>query len=388
MIKQTVKYGVWTVNRHEDKKTEVFKNGKLCEKSAPALREIAAEMGLEIDPEWRTSQLSRNVIKAMQGADKQSNRRPKSDSAIRDKSLEPANSELEAARAEIERLKALLDKKGKAEASIETKKIKSKDPFEELMVIVPAGMFKQYSHTREAYDVYPGGDHRRKPEYKIFYHDYCRWVTLTKDYKICKYTVTQKQWESIMGKELNKSKFRGDNLPVTNISYEDIMQFIEKLNKQTGKQYRLPTEAEWLWAAMGANNDDSRLPYDGMVSADTKLRYYAWINVNADNITHPVGQLKPNELGLYDMTGNVWECCQDRIRINLGDAAVIDPIVKEGVGHICRGGSFNSSNHECCLQRWRPTGATTHSPDGNYPSCVGLTTIGNGWDGIGFRLAL
>ena len=68
MIKQTVSYGVWTINRHDDNKLEILKNGQLCEKNTPALREIAAELGYEIDPEWRTSQLGRNVLKAVENA--------------------------------------------------------------------------------------------------------------------------------------------------------------------------------------------------------------------------------------------------------------------------------------------------------------------------------
>lgn len=219
---------------------------------------------------------------------------------------------------------------------------KNNDPFEKLMVKVCPGMFDQKSYDIYSKDIYPGGDRRRKPEATKYYPKYyCRRVTISKEYQICKYPVTQAQWKTIMGEGFNMSEFRGDDLPVTNISYDDIMQFIEKLNKLTGKKYRLPTEAEWQWAAMGANKDKDQGKYAGCNKVKD-LDKYAWYNENSKSKPHPVGKKKPNELGLYDMTGNVSECCQDKLKRVLGNEPVIDPMETEGSCHISKGGGYGS----------------------------------------------
>ncbi len=104
----------------------------------------------------------------------------------------------------------------------------------------------------------------------------------------------------------NPSNFKGDRLPVTNVSWNDCQVFIERLNKISGERYRLPTEAEWEFAARGGVQSKSTLYSGGDI-----LSYVAWSAENADHTPHPVGQKFPNELGLYDMTGNVHEWCQD-----------------------------------------------------------------------------
>lgn len=122
---------------------------------------------------------------------------------------------------------------------------------------------------------------------------------------IGRYEVTQKIWTDIMG--YNPSYFKGcDQCPVENISEDEIFQFIYRLNKETGLHYRLPTEAEWQFAARGGN-DSRNTEYSG--SNDYKL--VAWCKKNSDNKTHPVGGKFFNELEIYDMTGNVWELCSD-----------------------------------------------------------------------------
>ncbi len=124
------------------------------------------------------------------------------------------------------------------------------------------------------------------------------------DFYIGKYEVTQKEWEAVMGS--NPSNFKGSNRPVEQVSWNSIQEFLQKLNSKTGKHYRLPTEVEWEYAAKGGNQGQ-HYKYSGSNSIDE----VAWYNGNSSSQTHEVGQKQPNELGIYDMSGNVLEWCSD-----------------------------------------------------------------------------
>ena len=135
-----------------------------------------------------------------------------------------------------------------------------------------------------------------------------------KNFKMGKHEVTQAQWEAVMGS--NPSAFKGADLPVESVSWDDCQDFIKKLNalpevKGSGWTYRLPTGKEWEYACRAGSKGDYCKLADGTEITKSTLDEVAWYDDNSGRTTHPVGQKKPNAFGLYDMHGNVCEWCED-----------------------------------------------------------------------------
>jgi formylglycine-generating enzyme required for sulfatase activity len=160
------------------------------------------------------------------------------------------------------------------------------------------------------------------------------------DFYIGKYEVTQKQWVEVMGS--NPSEFKGDDLPVEKVSWDDVQEFIRKLNQQTGKKYRLPTEAEWEYAARGGNKSGG-YKYSG----GNNIGDVAWYDGNSSNKTNKVGKKSPNELGIYDMSGNVREWVSDWFG-NYPSGAQTNPAgPSSGSYRVRRGGSWSYDAGDC-----------------------------------------
>ena len=176
-------------------------------------------------------------------------------------------------------------------------------------------------------------------------------VTLTNDYYIGKYEVTQALWKAVMGK--NPSNFKGDNLPVEKVSWDDCQKFISKLNRITGKTFRLPTEAEWEFAARGGNKSRGY-----QYSGGSNLSDVAWYYGNSGNTTHAVGIKQANELGIFDMSGNVFEWCQDW-KGSYSSPSQVNPTGANGGSYrVSRGGSWNITARHC-----RSSYRSINSPD-------------------------
>ena len=177
-------------------------------------------------------------------------------------------------------------------------------------------------------------------------------VRITKSFYLGVYQVTQKEWGAVMGS--NPSNFKGDDLPVENVSWDDCQEFIERLNKKEGTYaYRLPTEAEWEYACRAGSAVKFCFGDD-----ESKLGRYAWYGSNSVKKTHSVGTKAPNTWGLYDMHGNVWEWCEDWYDTNYyKESPKDDPQgPSNGSYRVFRGGSWNYEAANCASGNRRRNG--------------------------------
>jgi formylglycine-generating enzyme required for sulfatase activity len=200
------------------------------------------------------------------------------------------------------------------------------------MVVIPSGSFLMGSPPDPEPDPFSNakpvkiGQDYEKPQHRVN----------IQSFSIGKYEVTQEQWFAVMGN--NPSRNKGRTLPVENISWDDTQVFVKKLSQKTGKKYRLPSEAEWEYAARGGST--TTYPW-GNSYAESHV--YAWFNAIA-NATNPVGLKKPNQFGLYDMLGNVWEWTQDCFNEYSSDAPTDQrPWISGDCNwRVLRGGSWTS----------------------------------------------
>ena len=217
------------------------------------------------------------------------------------------------------------------------------------MVYVEGGTFTMGATAEQGDDA----DDDEKPTHKVTIGNYV----------IGKFEVTQALWTAVMGD--NPSYFKGDNYPVECVSWNDCQEFLQKLNGLTGKRFQLPTEAEWEYAARGGNKSKG-YKYSGSNDIDE----VAWYDGNSGSQTHPVGTKKPNELGIYDMSGNVWEWCNDWYGVYTSTPANNPTGPSSGGCRVYRGGSWSSDARGCRVS----------NRYGDYPD-------GRSYD-LGFRLVL
>jgi formylglycine-generating enzyme required for sulfatase activity len=175
-------------------------------------------------------------------------------------------------------------------------------------------------------------------------------VRITKRFEMGKYEVKQVQWKTVI--RANPSQFKGDDRPVENVSWNDVQEFLKRLNAMNdGYHYRLPTEAEWEYAARAGSTADTVADLDAV----------AWYSRNSGGETHPVGRKRANAWDLYDMLGNVWEWCADRYDASYYASSPVDDPEGAASGrmHVARGGSWDSVPGDV-----RPSDRSVDGPDG------------------------
>ena len=194
------------------------------------------------------------------------------------------------------------------------------------MVKVKGGVFTMGATSEQRDEA----DSDESPAHSVLLDNYCIGETV----------VTQGLWKAVMGS--NPSKWEGDDLPVERVSWNDAQEFVKRLNHETDRTFRLPTEAEWEYAARGGSKSRG-YKYSGSDNLDV----VAWYKDNSGGKTHPVKGRRANELGLYDMSGNVWEWCQDWYGVYSGDAQLNPQGPTSGSCRVLRGGSWLNDARDC-----------------------------------------
>jgi len=194
------------------------------------------------------------------------------------------------------------------------------------MIKVEGGTFTMGGTAEQGSDAY----YYEKPTHR---------VTLS-SYYIGETEVTQALWQAVMGN--NPSNWKGSNLPVEQVSWEDCQNFVRELNRMTGKNFRLPTEAEWEFAARSGNKTTG-YKYSG----SNAINKVAWYTSNSGSRTHEVKTKSPNELGIYDMSGNVWEWCQDWYGDYSSSPQTNPTGASSGSYRVFRGGSWINLAGDC-----------------------------------------
>ncbi|MCM1170115.1 MAG: formylglycine-generating enzyme family protein [Bacteroides sp.] len=218
------------------------------------------------------------------------------------------------------------------------------------MVYVPGGTFQMGATAEQGDDAYREEKPVRTVKLDSFYIGKCE--------------VTQAQWRAVMGE--NPSHFTGDENPVECVSWNDAQEFCEKLSAKTGRKYVLPTEAQWEYAARGGKKSKG-YKYAGNNNIDE----VAWYGDNSNDRTHAIGTKKANELGIYDMSGNVWEWCSDWYA-GYDESDTDNPTgPQNGSTRVARGGSWLNDASHCRVSSRTNDG----DPDLRYYS-------------LGFRVAL
>lgn len=240
-----------------------------------------------------------------------------------------------------------------------TPKLPHVDDVETLDITVKGVVFQMHRVTK---GVFKMGTEEGNPDERPIHS-----VTISRDYYIGETEVTQALWQTVMGS--NPSDSKGDNLPVERVTWTDCQNFIAKLNQLTGKQFRLPTESEWEFAARGGNNRSQDFMYSGSNDIDA----VAWYYKSLSSAIHPVKTKSPNEVGLYDMSGNVWEWCSDWYG-NYPNGEVTDPegpnlteFNQEYASRTVRGGSWIDSESDACCRVYHR---------GHYLPSTRLSSIG------------
>lgn len=228
------------------------------------------------------------------------------------------------------------------------------------MKLVKAGTFTMGATAEQT-----GAEDDEKPAHS---------VTISKDFYIGETEVTQGLWQAVMGNSptTDGSKWSdtygiGSAYPAYYISYNEVTDFITKLNQKTGKQFRMPTEAEWEYAARGGNQSKG-YTYSG----SNKIDDVAWYTTNSGSKTHPVKTKQANELGIYDMSGNVWEWCSDRYEKTYYSVSPSnDPTgPASGSSRVFRGGSWFNYAGNCRTANRNISSTTDRNNDIGFRLCL------------------